>query len=426
MNRQKVEPKYIYTGITAVIVIFVSILFKHGVDNWGAVSNIIKSINKTMTPLVIGFVLAYLLNPILNFFEIKLFLPLGKKIFKGKEKTVKKFARTLSVICTQIVFIAMVSGFLWLIIPQLYRSLESIIRETPEYVNRFTIWINNFEVGNKTIDDAIVDTVMKIYEYASTFINDKILLNIDTIIVNISSGVIGFVSMLFKILVGFIVSIYVMASKDLFRAQSKKILYCTFKEKKANVILDGVTYAHKVIGGFFTGKIIDSIIIGMICFIVLSILKLDYVLLISVIVGITNIIPFFGPFIGAVPCGLFLLMIDPIQCLVFVIFIIILQQVDGNIIGPLILGDTIGISGFWVLASILVGGGLFGFLGMVFGVPVFACIYALVKVICDKRLIANDLPDSTEEYRKIVRLNTNKDEQIEDSGIEESDTGSEE
>ncbi len=426
MKKYKIDTKYLYTGITAIIVIFVSILFKHGLDNWESVSSVFKLINKTITPLVIGFVLAYLLNPILNFFEIKLFIPLGEKIFKDKEKAVKKFGRTMGIIFTQIIFLAMLAGFLWLIIPQLYKSLESIIRETPIYVVQFTTWVDDFEVGNKTIDNAIVETVMKIYEYASTFINDKILLNIDTIILNVSSGVINVVMMLFKILVGFIVSIYVMASKDLFRAQGKKVLYCIFKEKKANIILDGVAYAHQVIGGFFTGKIIDSIIIGIICFVVMSILKMDYALLISVIIGITNIIPFFGPFIGAIPCALFLLIIDPIQCLVFVIFIIILQQVDGNILGPLILGDTIGITGFWVLTSILIGGGLFGFMGMLFGVPVFACIYALVKVICDKKLISDNLPDSTEEYRKIKRLNMIKDEQIEDSDIEESDTSSEE
>lgn len=406
--KHKIDSKYIYSGITAIIVICVGLLFKYAIDDWEDIKAWLHTINIMLTPLITGFILAYLLNPVLNFFEYKIFEPIGKKLIKTEKakKKYKKLSRAVSIILAQAIFICFLMGFLWVVIPNVYKSIESIAIDLPKYVKQFINWIQNFKVGNKQVDGAIVKVVTEAYAYASNILNDRILPNLDTIIINISSGVVGGVKLILNLVIGFIVSIYVMANKDLFRAQSKKLIYCVFDLKQGNAIIDGAAYAHKVVGGFFSGKIIDSIIIGLICFTFMRIAKLDYAVLISVIIGLTNIIPFFGPFIGAVPCALLLLMVDPWQCLIFIIFILVLQQVDGNILGPLILGDSIGISGFWVLTAILIGQGLFGFVGLILGVPIFACIYALIKIICEKILVKKDMPVETKDYSIIKKFNT--------------------
>ena len=187
-------------------------------------------------------------------------------------------------------------------------------------------------------------------------------------------------------------------SKDTFSAQGKKVIYAIFKREKGNKVLGAIDYIDSVFSGFIYGKIVDSVIIGLICFIFCTIVDMPYATLISVIIGVTNIIPFFGPFIGAIPSAFLVLVESPTMCLVFVVFVIVLQQLDGNIIGPLILGDSTGLSSFWVLFAIMVGGNLFGFPGMVLGVPTFACIYALVTIILRDGLNRNGLSNDTEFF----------------------------
>jgi len=216
----------------------------------------------------------------------------------------------------------------------------------------------------------------------------------------ISSRVILTLKTLLNLIIGVIVCVYFLNGKDKFKAQIKKVITALFRRDTANEIFEFGNYAHHAFGGFITGKIIDSIIIGVICFISMSIFRLPYPLLISVIVGVTNIIPFFGPFIGAVPSALIILMVSPIQALYFLILVIILQQLDGNIIGPAILGNSTGLSSFWVLFSIVIFGGLFGPVGMIIGVPVFAVIYYYAGKWIRKRLRNKGLEDRTEEYEE--------------------------
>lgn len=191
-----------------------------------------------------------------------------------------------------------------------------------------------------------------------------------------------------NVFIGIIIAIYVLNSKQLFAAQAKKLLYGCLSTRRANIVLDNARFTHRVFGGFINGKLLDSLIIGILCFVGMTALRMPYAMLISVVVGVTNIIPFFGPFIGAIPSGLLILLIDPLKALYFVLFILALQQFDGNILGPKILGDSTGLSSFWVIVCILLAGGLFGFVGMVVGVPLFAVLYSILSGWCAIRCAA--------------------------------------
>ena len=219
-------------------------------------------------------------------------------------------------------------------------------------------------------------------------------------------------SLVSNIVISLIVSVYLLVSKKRFLGQLKKLLYVFLKPDTANAALSIFRQINKIFGGFISGKIIDSLIIGVLCFIGVSILKMPYPLLISVIVGVTNVIPFFGPYIGAIPSAFLVLLIDPGKCLIFLIFILALQQLDGNVIGPAILGDSTGVSPFWIIVSILVGGGLFGFIGMLLGVPTFAVIYYLVKTFSEYYLRKKDLPTDSMLYCKLEKIDPDTGEPV--------------
>ena len=242
-----------------------------------------------------------------------------------------------------------------------------------------------------------------VYENRLFFIAPNIK-NLGNLATTLYNGVFSVMRFLFEFMIGIIISIYLMSSKELFSGQSKKIAYALFEENKANHLIRNMRFVHKTFIGFLSGKIVDSIIIGILCFLGTSFLEIPYAILVSVIVGVTNIIPFFGPYLGAIPCAILILMISPIHCLYFVIFIIILQQIDGNIIGPKILGNSTGISSFWVIFAITIFGGLFGIPGMVIGVPVFAIIYAGFRSYFHRMLRKKGLPTDTSVYIALTMM----------------------
>ncbi len=232
------------------------------------------------------------------------------------------------------------------------------------------------------------------------------------LIASFTLGVIEVFGAFFNFLVGIVVSVYLLNSKDLFCAQFKKILYAFVPAKSANEFISTVRRAHKIFGGFVTGKLLDSLIIGMLCFIVMTIFNWPYAMLISVIIAVTNIIPFFGPFIGGIPSALLILMVEPITSLYFGIFVLILQQFDGNILGPKILGDSTGLSSFWVIFSLLVFGGFFGFVGMAIGVPTFAVFYTLITDKIYNSLEKKKLPTDTQKFEGMEYLSEDTNEII--------------
>jgi predicted PurR-regulated permease PerM len=242
----------------------------------------------------------------------------------------------------------------------------------------------------------------------------------DLIIANITGGIYNVVRGVIDVVIGLVVSFYLLYHKETFGAQGKKIIYSLFRPDRANTVLQGVRFVDRTCGGFISGKILDSLIVGVICYISMLILKMPYPALIAVVVGVTNVIPFFGPFIGAVPCALILIFISPLKCLIFIVYIIVLQQIDGNIIGPRILGNTTGLSGFWILFALLFFGSLFGFWGMMLGVPVFSVIYAVVKRLISKKLRKRELPVDTQVYEKLERVDEQTNQAVSRTAEQES------
>ena len=252
---------------------------------------------------------------------------------------------------------------------------------------------------------AIVENILNhASENIQNWIQTDLLRQMNVLMTNITTGAINVLSEVFNFLVGCIVSVYMLFGKETFSAQIKKMLYAGMQVERANMVLHITRKSNEIFGGFIIGKIIDSAIIGVLCFIGITILDMPYILLVSVIVGVTNVIPFFGPYIGAIPSTILIALADPLKGLYFLIFIIALQQLDGNVIGPKILGNSTGLSAFWVVFSILLGGGLFGFIGMIIGVPTFAVIYYIVKMVVGEKLEKKRLPPDTEHFGEVEYL----------------------
>ncbi|MCM1170910.1 MAG: AI-2E family transporter [Clostridium sp.] len=399
---QKWNKNIIRAGVVFTVSICICILFAHVVEGWRVIAETIGKIFSAMTPIIIGFIIAFMLNPIMIYIRRGLAF-LFTKIWKKKSYNVLYHkTKVPALILTLVFFIGILSGFLWLVIPQIKVSVETLARNMTGYLNNAQEWVERVFAKNEYLEGKLSEVISYVQNNVMTIIEEKVIPNIDTIMVQVSSGLMVGVKAVLNFFIGLIVTVYLLASKDVLIAQGKKIIYCIFSKKHGNKILDGLSYANSVFGGFINGKILDSIIIGIICYVFTKTMHMEYALLISVIVGVTNIIPFFGPFIGAVPGALLALMDDPIMFVIFIVWILILQQFDGNILGPLILGDSTGISGIWVLVAILVGGDLFGVPGMILGVPVFACIYAFFAVQLRDGLRAKNMSSDTEDYFRLI------------------------
>lgn len=395
--RIKFDEKQIKWGITAFLVILCSIIVFFVIYRFNDVHNVAGVCTSILMPFIIGLVMAYLLCPIYNFVvrgTYALFQRGGRRF--SRALTVSKGIGTLVAVAALLVVVA---GILWMIIPGLVESVIKIIDVLPASMESLKEWLDVKLVNVPAAKDMVDSWINNFTDNAIKFVTETVLPEYSSIATRISEGVIGVLNIVKNFFIAIIICMYFLNSKDTFAAQIKKLILATCKESTANEILTGAKFTNKTFGGFINGKIIDSLIIGIICFVVMSIFGWEYTLLISCIIGITNIIPFFGPFIGAVPSALLLLMVDHRQCIYFVIFILILQQFDGNILGPKILGDSTGLASFWVLFAVLVGGGLFGFIGMVVGIPVFAVIYTYISRAINRRLEKRGLATETSEYK---------------------------
>lgn len=392
------DKKYLYWGLTAVLVIIVSILFYYILFHSASLSHAIHSFLKISMPIIDGLILAYLMTPILNTIERKLVGPIYAKCKVPMTKKSRKRMRMISILLTIYVVCIIAYEFFSLIIPELIRSVQSIIFQFPMYIRNLTVWASGLLENNLDLEEMVNELFLNYSEKITDFLNTSLLPRINELIISLSSGVIGFLKGMWNFVIGFIISIYILGSKETFAGQAKKITYAFLDSATANQLISNFRFIHTTFSGFISGKIVDSIIIGIICFICTSIIGTPYAILVSVIIGVTNIIPFFGPWLGAIPSALLILMVNPIQCLYFIILILIIQQFDGNILGPKILGDSTGLSSFWVIFSITIFGGLFGILGMVVGVPIFAVFYAGFRALVNKKLAAKDLPTETKPY----------------------------
>ena len=409
MRKWKVDKKYIVIAGLALIIILVSLVFNNLLEQGAKYEEIGTTINNTMLPIVAGFILAYLLNPIMTCTEKYIFMPLAKLIFKkkDKERKQKKLSRTLGVLTTMAFFMMLLVGGCCLVIPQIYVSIAKIVGDVPTYYAEIGKAASSFLENDNELSKYLLRLLDNGYVQIMEYVNTVVLPNMDKILKGITTGIIGGIKTTFNVILAVIISIYVLCEKENLISYGKKLTYSYLKRKQANMLIAGVRHVNRVFGGFINGKIIDSFIIGILCYLFMLIAGLEYAVLISIIVGITNIIPYFGPFIGAIPSILILLMTEPKQGLIFAIFILILQQLDGNVIGPLILGDRLKISSIWILIAILIGGGLFGVPGMILGAPTLACIYALLRKDTKERLKKKELPVESEAYLWLDTVNEN-------------------
>lgn len=394
---------YLAIALTAVLVICLCIVFFFLIYRYNGFAAGWKKLTAILQPIIIGIVIAYLINPIMVFFEKHLMRWIEPKM-KKKAKA-KKLCRGIATLGALAVFILIIVVLLVMLIPQLVESIQGVATTLPSEVQHLIDKTNKYLSSDSEAANFVEDTLIYATNYIKDWAMNDLLPKSNTYLTSITTGLINVFKVLLNIIVGLIVSVYLLFSKETFIGQFKKLTYALFKPKKANIVIQTARKSNEIFGGFISGKILDSMIIGIICYIVLLIMKMPYPVLVSVIVGVTNIIPFFGPFIGAVPSFIIIVLANPIQGMYFLIFVVILQQVDGNIIGPNILGDSTGLSPFWVIFAIMVGGGLFGFAGMLLGVPTFAVIYYIMQEILRYFLRKRDLPQDSSQYIELEKIN---------------------
>ena len=395
------DKKYLYWGITAFCVIAAATIFYMALNYLDLLKQGLASLIRVLSPFIWGLVISYLLSPLVRFLQNKAFGPLLEKAFSKSPEKGRKAARILAVVFAEIIMLALITGLFFLIIPQLYSSIETIVINSPTYIESLTNWVNKMLTDFPEVRDYVVDMLGDVNTDLVSWLQTTILPRLGSLLSNVGTGVRYVVTGVYNLVIGIIVSVYLLSNREAFIASAKRILYSILSVDTAKRFLNILRFADRTFIGFINGKLLDSAIIGLICYIGCSILQMPYALLVSVMIGITNIIPFFGPLIGAVPSALIILMVDPVKCLVFVIFVILLQQLDGNIIGPKILGNSVGINGFWVMFSIIIGAGFFGFWGMVLGVPVFVVIYTIIKESVRRKLLRNDLPTDEASYTNL-------------------------
>ena len=347
---------------------------------------------------------AYLLNKLMSFFEASFLDRTGFRLFPGNPVRAKSISRISGVILTFIILFVIIGGTLALVIPQIYVSIQSLVRRLPAYYQAAVGWSNTYLAANPNLENAVAKIFGNITDSLTSWLQTTLLTKTNQIITNLTAGVFIFVKELASIIIGFIVSIYVLHHKENFGAQTKRLIFGFFKPQRANKMLRNIRFLDRTVGGFILGKIIESIIVGLISYIFLVVFGMPYAVLIAVFLALTNLIPFFGMFIGAIPSALMILLEDPLQCLIFVIYIIVLHTFANNILAPRVLGETIGLGGFWVLFAILLFGGLFGFWGLLLGVPIFAVIYAAVAGYNRNQLREKNYPASTTTYERILEI----------------------
>ena len=386
----KKDNHYFAWGLTAVCVVGAVLLIYDVVFRESIVMNYAGVLIGILAPILYGAVMAYLLAPLVNWFE--------RIILRHQGRTPSKWRRAISVVLTWVVVLALLYALLSILLPELYNSVMQLANNAKGYYYKIYGWVIHILENNPEIAARATEIINEYYTDALAWINVNLVPQLQAAAMALTGGVLGVFSFLKNLLLGFCISIYLLAGKEGFAAGSCKLCYTILPEEKAALFVRGVKATDRIFSGFVRGKLLDSLIIGVLCFFFSSLFKFPYAPLVSVVVGVTNIIPFFGPFLGAIPSAFLILLDSPIKCLYFIIFVVVLQQFDGNILGPRILGDSTGISGFWVMVAILVGGGLWGVAGMFLGVPIFACLYAGIRAWSAYRLKRKGLPVSSESY----------------------------
>ena len=391
--------RYLKIGITGAAILASGILCAFVLFKMPVIISVLKGITEILKPFLYGVVFAYLLAPLCNKIEEKLF-----QFFPKAKAKARRFICFIAIVISLCVAIAVIWLIIMMIIPQVWDSVMKIIQMVPQKLIVVNNWIEHMLENQPELQAYFEEFSSQAESNIDSLLNVDTIQKVQSIINSLSVQLFGVLGVVKNIFLGLLISAYLLGSRKLFGAQAGLILHGVFSDKWAKIIEEEIRYTDKMFNGFLVGKIIDSAIIGLLCFAGSSIMGVEAPAFISVIIGITNIIPFFGPFIGAIPCGLLLLLENPMHCLYFIIFIFVLQQLDGNVIGPKILGNTTGVSSFWVLFAILLFGGMWGVVGMVIGVPLFAVIYDIIRKLVYRGLRKHKresmITDYEEKYHK--------------------------
>lgn len=403
---------YFKWGLTAVAVIVIALVISLIFSKLGPIATAISTIISTVSSVLYGVVMAFLMAPVYDRISIWVGEILSSLFPKWKKSD--KYAKMIATLACLVILILVVFALIMMIIPELVNSITNVISYAPSGTQNLEAWLKDILNKNPNLEKLIIGNYLDISARLSDIATTTVLPNVNTYIKNLSSGVINALGVVVNIIIGLMVMMYLLNMKTTLASQAKKIVYAVAGVKIGNEIVTEARYIKNMFEKFIVGKIIDSIIIGIINYVFMAIIHMPYALLISVVVGVTNVIPFFGPFIGAIPSIILLLLISPVTALQFAVWILVLQQVDGNIIGPKILGQTTGLPSFWVLFSILLFGGLFGIVGMIIAVPTWAIIYRTISRLSEHFLKKKGLePDSKhymdldhidEETKKYIKL----------------------
>ena len=385
-------------SITIILSLILAVLV---LSNLSALWAPISGINGILTPIYIGFILAFLLNPIVKMFERKVYHKIKKP----------RLIRALSVISAYVLVAAILVGFAFIMIPQIVDSVTDLIGNSPRYINSLIETINNLlgkAIGHPDNNIITLDSVL------NKFIG--MISSLSTSIVNfVFSAFTSVIDVLKNILVGIFVSVYVLLSKERISAGMRRIVMAIFKDDHGNKVLEYAGIANKKFGGYVMGNMLDCVMVGCISFIVFTIFGIPYPSLIALIVGVTNFIPFFGPFIGGIPSAIIILIANPSKVLVFLIIVLVMQQIDGNLIQPKIIGDKTGLSSLGVIFAITLMGGIFGFAGLVIGAPTVAMMTVMINDKISYNLRKRSLPTDIADYyddNDLIKANDVPDEHL--------------
>ena len=414
MNKRHQYGPYIAVGVTAFAVIAAALLLFFTLFHLSALRAFLCTLAHILRPIFLGMIFAFLLLPVHRGIFGFLVAMTPEKRLKNKGDVL--FLNVLAIILSLLLAVFLLYLLLAMALPQVYLSIVGLVNAFPDYINSVQEWLQKFLADNPDIQN----TVMSVYVSAAASLEDwlnadilpnlesvtttvqwlrqSVLPNLTGVMSSVSALVVSLALLVKDLLIALIVTFYLLIRKDVFAAQSKKIIYSALPTHVGDLVVEETRSAYRIMSGFINGKLLDSLIIGVIALVCCNLLKFPYPALLATIIGVTNVIPFFGPFIGAIPCALLVFLDSPIKCVYFAIFILVLQQFDGNILGPKILGDSTGLASFWVLFSILLFGGLFGFAGMVLGVPVFAMIYSVLRRLVHYGLRRRGLPEDTKFY----------------------------
>jgi len=395
---------YIRWGVTVVAIFAACVLIFFFLFRMDGIFQFLGKAMGAVQSIIYGLIVAFILQPIASFWQKKIEVLLLKKFPSEEEKKRKKFhsiAKGVSIAIAMMIALLVVATVICMIVPKVGESISNVVASSSGFLAKIENWAYSLEAKHPELFSLGGEAYEKAITYLEDWVNTDFITWINTLVTGFTSYIINFFSSLLNWIVGLIIATYALAEREAFTGQAKKIIYALIPSSYANVVIEIARKVNEIFSGFISGKLIDSLIIGILCFIGLSIIKMPYTMLVSVIVGVTNVVPFFGPYVGAIPSAVLILLVNPVKCLYFIIFILVLQQIDGNIIGPKILGNSTGLSSFWVIFSILLFGGLFGFVGMLIGVPTFAVIYYLVKKGVEYLLYKKELPVETKKYTRL-------------------------